>query len=78
MGAFIAKHFKDYCVKYQINYNQTINTLEKQGRLTSRSNKRLSKGMVVSGDSIHCLHFKLADDFVNVEEYLKEDPTSDD
>ena len=75
---FIAKHFKDYCVKYQINYNQTINTLEKQGRLTSRSNKRLSKGMVVSGDSIHCLHFKLADDFVNVEEYLKEDPTSDD
>jgi hypothetical protein len=78
MMFFIAKHFKEYCVKYQINYNQTLNKLEKQGRLTARENKRLSKGMAVSGESIHCLHFQLSDGFVNVEEYLREDTTSDD
>jgi hypothetical protein len=77
MMFFIAKAFKEYCVKYQINYNQTLDKLEQQGRLVKRAGKRLSKGMAVSGDNIHCLWFKLAEDFVNVEEYAKADAEDD-
>jgi hypothetical protein len=73
----IAKQFKEYCVKFQINYNQTLDRLEKQGRLVKRGGKRLSKGMSVSGDNIHCLWFKLDEDFVDVENYTKEEPADD-
>lgn len=77
MMFFIAKHFKEYCVKYQINYSQTLDKLEQQGRLVKKAGKRLSKGMVVSGDNIHCLWFKLTDDFVSVDEYAKADELED-
>lgn len=77
MMFFIAKHFKEYCVKYQINYSQTLDKLEQQGRLVKKAGKRLSKGMVVSGDNIHCLWFKLTDDFVSVDEYAKPDAEGD-
>jgi hypothetical protein len=73
----IAKQFKEYCVKFQINYGQTLDRLEKQGRLVRRGGKRLSKGMSVSGDNIHCLWFKLDEDFVDVENYTKEEPADD-
>lgn len=77
MMFFIAKHFKEYCVKYQINYNQTLDKLEQQGRLVKKAGKRLSKGMAVSGENIHCLWFKLTDDFVSVDEYAKTDDEED-
>jgi hypothetical protein len=73
----LAKPFKEYCVKYQINYNQTLDKLEEEGRLVRRAGKRLSKGMAVSGDNVHCLWFKLDEDFVNVDEYAKADETED-
>jgi hypothetical protein len=73
MMFLIAKPFREYCVKYQINYNDTLDKLEAQGRLLKRDNKRMSKGMAVSGDNVHCLWFKLDPDFVSVNEYAKED-----
>jgi hypothetical protein len=33
--------------------------------------------MSVSGGNVHCLWFKLDDDFVKVEEYAKEDKPED-
>jgi hypothetical protein len=33
--------------------------------------------MSVSGDNIHCLWFKLDEDFVDVENYTKEEPADD-
>ena len=77
MMFLIAKPFREYCVKYQINYNDTLDKLEKQGRLLKRDNKRMSKGMAVSGDNVHCLWFKLDPDFVSVNEYAKEDAADD-
>jgi len=77
MMFFIAKHFKEYCVKYQINYNQTLDKLEQQGRLVKKAGKRLSKGMAVSGENIHCLWFKLSEDFVGVDEYVQPDAEDD-
>jgi hypothetical protein len=78
MMFMIAKPFREYCVKYQINYNETLDKLEQKGRLVKRASKRISKGMPVSGDPIHCLWFKLSEDFVNAEEYAKADTTDDD
>jgi energy-coupling factor transporter ATP-binding protein EcfA2 len=77
MMFIIAKPFKEHCVKYQINYNDTLRKLEEQGRLIERKGKRLSKGMNIVGDPIHCLWFKLTDDFVSVDEYAKPDETED-
>ena len=77
MMFILAKPFKEYCVKYQINYNETLRKLEEQGRLVQRDSKRLSKGMSVSGGSVHCLWFKMEDDFIKPEDYIKEDATED-
>lgn len=77
MMFMIAKPFKEYCVKYQINYGETLRKLEETGRLVGRGGKRISKGMAVSGDNIHCLWFKLTDDFVNTDDYVKPEETAD-
>lgn len=66
----IAKSFKDYCVKYQLNYNDTVKKLETEGRIVGKGSIRLSKGTAVSGDPIHCLWFKVDDDdFVDTSKY---------
>lgn len=73
MMYFIAKPFKDYCVQYQINYNETLSRLEKEGRLVERKAKRVAKGMNgIVGAAIHCLWFKIDDEFVNVGDYTQE------
>ena len=77
MMFMIAKPFKEHCVKYQINYTDTLRKLTEKGRLVRRDGKRLSKGTAVTGGNIHCLWFKLDDDFVKVDEYAKPDDTAD-
>ena len=77
MMFIISKPFKEYCVKYQINYAETLDKLEEQGRLIKRKGKRLSKGTSVTGDPVHCLWFKLTDDFLDTQEYVKADATED-
>ena len=68
----IAKSFKEYCVKFQINYNETIKRLEAEGRIIDKKGVRLSKGTAVSGDPIHCLWFKIDDeDFVDATQYVE-------
>ena len=71
----VSRAFKEYCVKYQVNYTDTLRRLEEKGRLTARGSKRLSKGMQVVGDPVHCLHFKLDEGFVNADEYAKAEAT---
>jgi hypothetical protein len=65
----IAKSFKDYCVKFQINYNETIKKLETEGRIIKKGGIRLSKGTAISGELIHCLWFKIDDEFVDTTQY---------
>lgn len=74
----IAKSFKDYCVRYQLNYNDTIKKLENEGRIIGKGSIRLSKGTTVSGDPIHCLWFKVDDDdFVDTSKYESEGTDAD-
>ena len=67
----IAKSFREYCVKFQINYNATIKKLENDGRIINKDTIRLSKGTAISGEPIHCLWFKIDDDFVGTDQYVE-------
>jgi hypothetical protein len=65
----IAKSFREHCVKFQINYAETIRKLEAEGRIIDKKGVRLSKGTAVTGDPIHCLWFKIDEDFVDATQY---------
>ena len=65
----IAKSFKEYCVRYQLNYTETVKKLETEGRIIDKKGIRLSKGTTVSGEPIHCLWFKIDDDFIDTAPY---------
>lgn len=57
---FIAvKPFRDDCIKYQINYKETIKELKAKGMLTKVHNKRLSKGMQLVTGAVYCLWLDL-------------------
>lgn len=65
----IAKSFREYCVRYQLNYNETVKKLETEGRIVDKGTIRLSKGTAISGEPIHCLWFKIDDDFIDTAPY---------
>lgn len=66
-----AKAFKDDCVKYQVNYKETLNQLQKKGVLLSASTKRMSKGMGVMAPGVYALTLDCASaDFISVDEML--------
>jgi hypothetical protein len=72
----IAKSFKEHCVKFQINYAETIRKLETEGRILDKRAVRLSKGTPINGEPIHCLWFKIDDDFIDADQYA-EGPKAD-
>jgi len=57
-----AKHFKDYCVKAQINYKDVLKQLKDEDVYADTVNKRMSKGMRVMSPAVRVLRFK-ADKF---------------
>jgi uncharacterized protein (DUF927 family) len=64
----VAKSFKDYCVKHQINYKDTISALTGSGEFKEAMNKRMSKGMKVLSPAVRVLRFNTDSfDFVPTE-----------
>ena len=78
MMYLLVKPFKEYCAKYQISYSETQRQLKEKGYFVKNGTIRLSKGTTVNGGPVHCLWLKLADDFVNAEDYAKADTADDD
>lgn len=73
---FAAKAFKNDCVKYQVNYRDTLNKLEKKGIFLGTMNKRLSKGMKVMSPGVHSLIFDCNNsDFIDMDHILPVDDT---
>ena len=63
-----AKPFKNDCVKFQVNYKDTLTDLQKKGIFIGTANKRLSKGMKVVAPGVHCLIFDCSgNDFLNMD-----------
>ena len=52
-----AKHFKNDCVTYQVNYKETLDDLKKNGVYLGTGVKRLSKGMKMATPGVHSLIF---------------------
>ena len=67
----LATSFREYCVKYQISYGETVKKLETQKYIVKKGNIRLSKGTNIPGDSIHCLWFDIKDNFVEADNYVE-------
>lgn len=72
-----AKPFKNDCVKYQVNYKDTLSQLEKKGIFLGTTNKRLSKGMKVVSPGVHCLIFDCASsEFISMDDLVTPDEGS--
>lgn len=67
------KQFKEYCVRYQVSYTETIRKLEEKGRLVKRGLYRLAKGTSVSADPVQCLFLKVDEDMLDLDVYAKPD-----
>jgi hypothetical protein len=52
-----AKHFKEFCVKQQVNYKNLLKTLGDQQIYIETVNKRMSKGMKLSSPVVRTLKF---------------------
>ena len=53
----VAKPFKDYCVKYQINHKELLAKLKEAGIYKETINKRMAKGMKVVSPAVRVLWF---------------------
>jgi hypothetical protein len=53
----VAKPFKDYCVKYQINHKELLSKLKESGIYKDTINKRMAKGMKVVSPAVRVLMF---------------------
>lgn len=64
-----AKPFKNDCVKFQVNYKDTLAQLEKKGIFLGTMNKRLSKGMKVVSPGVHSLIFDCSNtEFISMDD----------
>jgi hypothetical protein len=73
-----AKHFKDFCVRQQINYRGTLKDLEKIKVFIEGTNKRMSKGMKVVSPAVRVLKFDAsASEFLQMDTYIKQDENRD-
>jgi hypothetical protein len=67
------KQFREYCVKYQVSYTETVRKLQEKGRLTKRGLYRLTKGTNVAADPVQCLHLKVDEEMLDFDAYTKTD-----
>lgn len=67
------KQFREYCVRYQISYSETVRKLKEKGRLVKNDTYRLAKGTSVTADPIHCLYLKVDEDMLDLDVYTKPD-----
>jgi hypothetical protein len=73
-----AKSFKDYCVKYQINYKDTIKELTTTGAFKEATNKRMAKGMKVLSPAVRVLRFNAENfDFIHIDQPAPSDEDRD-
>jgi hypothetical protein len=69
-----AKPFKNDCVKFQVNYRDTLKQLEEKGIFTGTMNKRLSKGMKVVAPGVHSLVFDCSNsDFISLDSLVTQE-----
>ena len=73
----VSKAFKNDCVKYQINYRETINDLKAKGLLVKTGDKRMGKGTNMMSLNVHTLWLNTAHpDFLDMNQFVPEVPNA--
>jgi energy-coupling factor transporter ATP-binding protein EcfA2 len=73
-----AKQFKEFCVKQQTNYRNTIAELTAMGVFIESTNKRMSKGMRVVSPPVRVLRFNAStSEFLQMDTFIKQDENRD-
>ena len=74
----VANAFKRDCVKYQINYRDTLKELKDRGILLEATSKRISKGMKISSPPVQCIVLDgTHNEFLKMEEIVPVDEADD-
>jgi hypothetical protein len=67
------KHFREECIRAQINFKEVISDFKKCGAYIDTSNKRLSKGMRITTPSVYCIEFDTSvSDFLDMDSFIPE------
>ena len=75
----VAKQFKDYCVKHQLNYKSTLKKLEDAKVYKEALNKRMAKGMKIVSPAVRALKFDTStSDFLHIDVLLSQNEDRDD
>jgi hypothetical protein len=73
-----AKHFKEFCIKQQINYKGTLKTLTDQQVLLETVNKRMSKGMKLVSPAVRTLKFDASkSEYLQIDALIASDEDRD-
>jgi ABC-type Na+ transport system ATPase subunit NatA len=68
------KTFRNDCVKYQVNYKETMKELEDKRILIETKNKRLSKGMKIPGPAVRAMVLDTThSDFISLDPITPEE-----
>ena len=72
------KHFREECIKAQINYKEVIRDFKKCGAYLKTDNKRLSKGMAMTTPSVYCIEFDTSvGEFLDMGAFVPENEDAD-
>jgi len=67
----VSKHFKDDCVKSQINFRDLLKQLTKKGIYKGSTTRRMTTGSKIKGTPVHVIHLDCnAPDFINLDDYV--------
>jgi hypothetical protein len=67
------KHFREECIKAQINFKEVLSGLKKSGAYVRAGSKRLSKGMRINTLPVYAIEFDTSvNDFLDMEGFIPE------
>jgi uncharacterized protein (DUF927 family) len=67
----VSKHFKDDCVKSQINFRDLLKQLTKKGIYKGSTTRRMTTGSKIKGTPVHVIHLDCnAPDFISLDDYV--------
>jgi hypothetical protein len=67
------KHFREECIRAQINFKEVLDGLKKSGAYVRAGSKRLSKGMRINTLPVYAIEFDTSvNDFLDMEGFIPE------
>jgi hypothetical protein len=72
------KHFREECIRAQINFKEVLSGLKKSGAYVGAGSKRLSKGMRINTLPVYAIEIDTSvSDFLDMESFIPESEDAD-